>query len=427
LALLTRARNRNIFFSVSAGLAQRSAQTLSALITLPVTLHVLGASGFGVWGTATSLAWLTSLLDLGLGSALVTLLPRSIASGRMEQARSELLAALLGGAALGVVVVVICAIALALNSDRQAALPFIVAGLALALNVPLSIAQHVWFGLQKGHVAGAWELLQTILTLLLVLAAAAAGGGVTALVIAVYAGMVLASAGSLIHLLLSQPSLRPRVWRTSVTELRAVIAPGSVLFGISACSACAFVFDNALALRWLGPIAAAQMAIAMRVCTTAAAFLSSLTHPLWPAFVEAAASDDRVWERSNLTWGTLATVGCTLVGAVLLIAFGQPALRLWLHADLHLSGGLIWAMAAWIVALAVPRVAGLLLNAVSILRFQLTMVAIAAAVAFGLKIISARQIGVAGILAAMPCAWAVVIWPSYIWRAWRWVARSNST
>ena len=427
MSITTRARDRNIIFSVSAGLAQRAAQTLSALITLPVTLHVLGASGFGVWGAATSLAWLTSMLDLGLGSALVTLLPQSIASGRWERARAEVLAALLGGAALGVGVVLICAIGLALNSDRQTALPFIVAGLGLALNVPLSIAQNIWFGLQKGHIAGAWELLQTVLTLLLVLTAAAAGGGVTRMVAAVYAGMLLASAGSLVHLLLSQPLLRPRVWRTSLTELRAVIAPGSVLFGISACSACAFVFDNALALRWLGPIAAAQIAIAMRVCTTAAAFLSSLTHPLWPAFVEAAALDDRAWERRNLTRGTLAAVGSTIIGAALLVAFGQPVLRLWLHADLHLSRALIWAMAAWILALALPRVAGLLLNAVSILRFQLAAVAIATAAAFALKLLFSRQIGVAGIVAAMPCAWAVVIWPSYIWRAWRWVARPDFT
>jgi len=427
VSILPRARDRSLVLSVSAGLAQRTAQTLSALITLPVALHALGASAFGVWGTATSMAWLTGMLDLGLGGALVTLLPASIANGRMEKARADVLAALAAGAAMGGGVLVICGVALARSSDRPGTLPFIAAGVGLAFNVPLSIAQNIWFALQKGHVAGAWELLQTVLTLILVLSVAAAGGGVTSLVTAVYAGMVLANAGSLAHLLFSWPSLRPRVWHVSLIELRGVVAPGIVLFGISACGTCAFVFDNALALQWLGSIAAAQMAVAMRVCTTAAAFLSSLTYPLWPAFVEAAALGDRAWEQRNLTRGTLAAVACTSIGAALLIAFGQSALRLWLHADLHLSDGLIWAMAAWIFALALPRVAGLLLNAVSILRFQLTAVAIATTAAFGLKILLARRIGVAGILVAMPCAWAMVIWPSYAWCAWRWVGRTSFT
>jgi O-antigen/teichoic acid export membrane protein len=421
--LRTHDRDRRILLSVSAGLAQRVGQILTALITLPAALHALGVAGFGVWGAATSIAWLAGMLDFGLGSALVTLVPQALAGGGTADARAHVRAALLGGGTLGVAILAGSLAALAGASSREAALPFVIAGVGLALNVPLSIAQNIWFGLHKGYVAGAWELLQSVLCVLLLLAAAAAGGSVAALVAAIYAGMVVANAGSLTHLLLSRPSLRPQVWRTSLAELRAVIAPGSLLFSIGVCGACAYVFDNILALEWLGPVAAAQMAVAMRVCTTAAAFLSSLTQPLWPAFVEAAAQDDRRWERRGLFLGTLVTAGCAVGGAMLLITVGQPALVLWLHADLRLTPGMYWAMAAWIIALGLPRVSGLLLNAVSILRFQLAAVGLAAVAAFGLKYLLAGRFGVAGIVAATPCAWTGIVWPSYAWRAWRWIAR----
>jgi O-antigen/teichoic acid export membrane protein len=418
-------RDSRILLSVGAGLAQRVAQILAAMITLPVALHVLGVSQFGVWGAATSIAWLAGMLDFGLGSALVTLVPRALAGGRTAQARAHVTAALLGGVTLGAGILVLSAIAMARADSRETALPFVIAGVGLALNVPFSIAQNIWFGLQKGYVAGAWELLQSVLSLTLLLAVAALGGGVAALVSAIYAGMVLANAGSLTHLLLSRPNLRPQFRRISLTELRAVIAPGSVLFSIGACGACAYVFDNILALEWMGPVAAAQTAVTLRVCTTALAFLASLTQPFWPAFVEAAARDDRTWERRSLQRGTLATAGCAAGGALLLVAFGKPALVLWLHADLHLSPGLFWTMAAWIIALGLPRMAGLLLNAVSILRFQLAVVSVAAVAAFGMKFLFARRFGVAGIVAATPCAWVAIVWPSYAWRAWRWIARLN--
>jgi hypothetical protein len=72
-------RNRRIVYASGAGLAQRGIQPITTLITLPSVLHALGVAEFGIWGAATSLAWLSGMLDLGLGSALVTLIPRSIA------------------------------------------------------------------------------------------------------------------------------------------------------------------------------------------------------------------------------------------------------------------------------------------------------------------------------------------------------------
>jgi O-antigen/teichoic acid export membrane protein len=136
-------RDRRILLSVSAGLGQRVAQILTAMITLPVALHVLGVSGFGVWGAATSIAWLAGMLDFGLGSALVTLVPRALAEGRTVRARAHVLAALLGGGALGLGILVVSLTTLARAGDREAALPFVIAGAGLALNVPLSIAQNI--------------------------------------------------------------------------------------------------------------------------------------------------------------------------------------------------------------------------------------------------------------------------------------------
>ena len=75
-------------------------------------------------------------------------------------------------------------------------------------------------------------------------------------------------------------------------------------------------------------------------------------------------------------------------------------LRWWLHADLHIPPLLFWAMAVWIVFLSLPRVAGLLLNAVSVFRGQLIVQGIMTVLALSLKFVLSERFGAAGILAA---------------------------
>ena len=96
----TRARNKKILLSGGTGVAQRLLQLFTGLITLPLVLHALGVAGFGVWGAATSLAWAAGMLDLGLGGALVTLVPQAIAGN--GDLRAIVTASLLTGAGLGI-------------------------------------------------------------------------------------------------------------------------------------------------------------------------------------------------------------------------------------------------------------------------------------------------------------------------------------
>jgi hypothetical protein len=61
---MSKIRTYSILRVSGTGVLQRLAQLLSSLINPPVALHSLVVAGFGVWGAATSLAWLSSLLTL---------------------------------------------------------------------------------------------------------------------------------------------------------------------------------------------------------------------------------------------------------------------------------------------------------------------------------------------------------------------------
>jgi O-antigen/teichoic acid export membrane protein len=414
---MSRERYRRILFSSGIGLAQRIAQLLSTLVTLPLTLHALGVAGFGIWAAATSLAWLSGVLDLGLGSALLTLLPESIAKGQSDKVGSYVAASLAAGSALTIIIFAVCGLLLWVGAVHAPGMPFLVAGIALALNIPIGIGRDVWFGLQKGYVAGYWDFAQTLLTLGLLIATAIAGGGVAAMVTAVYVAILLTNLASLAHLVISHKLVRPS-GPVSVKSIRIVAGRGSLLLAITIAGACAYSLDTLMALTWLGPVAAAQMAVVIRVCTTAAGILNIITQPLWPEFVEAVTVNDRPWLRRVLRDGTLGLAAMACAGSLVIVACGAPILRLWLHQDLHLSQPLLWVMGGWIVASNLGRISSLLLNAALVLWRQIFITVACTAVGLPLKFLAAKMFGVIGILGVSPALWAIVVVPAYFWLGW---------
>ncbi|HEY4031014.1 MAG TPA: hypothetical protein VGM25_11765 [Caulobacteraceae bacterium] len=396
---------------------QRGTQILSSLITLPLALHSLGLAGFGVWGAATSLAWIASLLTIGFGSALIALIPRSLAAGDTAQTRAYVTASLLGSTLAAAFVLGAGSVIILLVGVRVPQLPFLVAAISLILNIPLSISAELWLALQKGHVAALWGTVQTLLSLILIVLGALAGGGVIFMTAAIYAPLLITNAGSLVHVLCVHRHLRPNR-RLSTQALRDVLGQGGLFFAITAAFACGSAFDNVMALAWLGPAASAEMAVAMRVCVTATLLINAVTQPFWPGFADALAAHDFGWVRRTLKAGMAAVFVLALAGSACLAIVGRPVLNWWLHQDLHLSRGLLLAMGAWIIGTAIIYVPGALLNAAAQLRPQILILTAVAVIGFGFKFLAARSFGVTGILVVNPIMW-LAAGPLYIWLAWR--------
>jgi O-antigen/teichoic acid export membrane protein len=422
-ALLSHKRNRRVVLSASAGLFQRLVQVGSTLVLMPLLLRVLGPAKFGVWGAAASLAWLSGLVDMGTGTALVTMVARSSAFDRAQQARRHIAGALGIGSGLAGLMLLATFVATIMATVQGSAGPYFIAAIGLALNLPLNAANNVWMALQKGYVSGFWELVQTLLTTAGLVAAAALTTDLRVYVAVVYLGLVLANLGSLIHLFWRHPELRPEGLLVSWSAMKEVAGQGVLYFLLALTGGLSFMLDNVLALGLLGPEASARMTIALRICITAVGALAVMSQPLWPAFADAAEKADRKWIRKALLRGSSLLVGLTLAGSSLLLIYGERLLRWWLHTNLGIGTGLLWAIAAWVLAQALVRIPVLLLNGLSLLRYQVAVVAFATALALALKFALAPHFGVAGILWGTSTTVFLIVIPASIWRILRWAAR----
>jgi O-antigen/teichoic acid export membrane protein len=384
-------------------------------------LQSLGVTKFGIWGGASSLAWFSGLVDIGLGTALVTLIARAKAAGNDEEARMHLTGALSFGSAIAVGMLGIAAIVFLAFGAKLQYEPYLIAVAGLALNVPLNSANNAWMALQKGHVSGLWELVQTLLTLGGLIAVSFSTTDVCVFVAVVYGAMLAANGGSLAHLLIAHPDLRP-LKRSPFSEVRQVLREGFLLFALNLVGGLSFLFDNVLTLQLLGPEASAQMTIALRVCMTGLGFLLVVSQPLWPAFADAAAKLDKHWIRRSLFRGIGLLTGISGAGSLILLIFGQRLLQIWLHSSLGIGQTLLWAISGWVVAQALIRIPHLFLNGVSVVRFQLIVTALASALAILFKVLLARSSGVSAILWCTTLTIVVIELPAFLWRCLHWYA-----
>jgi O-antigen/teichoic acid export membrane protein len=416
---MARDRNHRIFLAAGTGLFQRFVQAGATVVIMPVLLKTLGAARFGVWGGVTSLAWLHGLVDMGVGAALVTLVASARALNRTAEVRSLVAGAIGLACALAAIVALAGTLLLTLAPAPKAGL-YLIAVIAMALNIPLNAANSVWLGLQKGHVSGFWDLAQTLLTTAGLIVASMYSSDVRVFVGAVYGGLVLSNVASFVHLFLAHPELRRGGLSGLGPSLRNVADKGLSYFLLTIVCALTYLLDNVLALELLGPEAAARMAIALRICMTAWGLLEVMSLPLWPAFTEAAVRADRKWIHKSMLRSAALLVGAAAAGSGLLLLTGQRLFGWWLGPGLGIDVGLLAAIAGWVVAQAVHRVPNVFLNAMSIVRFQLVVSSVATLIAFALKFIFAARFGVAGILWGTTVSTLVIVVPANIWRIWKW-------
>jgi O-antigen/teichoic acid export membrane protein len=352
---------------------------------------------------------LVMIADFGVGSAIMTLVAHAFASNAKDEPREYFTAALVMACAIALFIGVAGGLAAFCIVPASELPAYLLAIGGVAINVPLGSASSAWLALQKGWMVAVWDLVQTMLFIAGLALAVRYTTDVRLYVVAVYGGLILASALSMGYLLLSHPELRPRHLGASLNRLRTVLRTGLRYFALSALDVISYGLDNIIALQLLGAAASAKMAIVQRVCVAAIGLLMVVAQPLWPAFVDAAARGDQRWMFRALGRGTLLITGAAVAGSGIIVLFGESLLRVWLKVDIGIDRTLLWVMALWIVALSLARVQILLLNALGILRFQIVVFSIATAVGFILKFLIATAV-----------TFPVVIMPAVLWRIGRW-------
>ncbi len=404
-------RNRRAVASSIAGLALRGSAFVVVLVSVPLTLGLLGPVRFGMWMTIASVVALLGATDLGIGNGVLNSISRAYGDGDRQAARQYLtsgLATLTAVAlALGFAFVIVYPIVPWAAIYNVAADPLAAseAGPATAalvatflIGLPLSLAGQARAAFQEGFVQSAFAGFGNLLTVILLLAAVAAGASLPALVLAMASGPLMAGLVNLVVLVRHQrPWLAPRRVDVTTGAMRSVIGVGLAFMALQIAYVVGFSTDRLVIAHVVGPAAVADYSIVYRLFSIPAGLAVIALVPLWPAYREAISRHDIAWVRHTLRRSMSVTIVVIVPVTVALAMWGPAIVEAWTDQGVAPAPGLYLGLGAFTITLAIVNAFLVFLNGAQVMRFLISTWSLMALLNLALSIYLTSRVGVAGV------------------------------
>lgn len=411
-------------------MAAKAITIATSLVSVPLTLHYLGAERYGIWMVISSFTIILSFADMGLGNGVLN----AISKCHGRQDRPGMKTVISSGY---LILLLVCASIIALfsisyswiswgglfnaKSDiavREAGPSVAVFLVCFAVTVPASLIQKVQLGLQEGFRSSLWQCAGSVFGLVGVLVAIYVKAGLPWLVAALVGGPLIASlANSVSFFSGSNSDIRPSLSSISKIVAMKTLQLGFLFFILQIVVSAAYGADSLIIARTLGASAVAAYAVPERMFAIIAMVLAMALTPLWPAYGEAIERGDHTWVSRALRRAVLISAASSTVLAVALIIFGPLLLSLWVGPTFHVSMVLLVGLAVWRIIESLTSALTVYMNGAGMLFEQIGIATVCGVVMLALKVLLVHKIGIAGIpfgaalaflpLATLPSFWLV--------------------
>lgn len=404
-------RDRRARVSTGMAILARGTLLLSSLAYIPLTISYLGTEAWGVFVAMTSLNSILVFADLGLGNGLLNVV--SDANGREDDltAARAVSSALFMLIAVAALLLITGAIAVAfvpwdqilhvsngdLGPDLAITAGVVVATFAVAL--PLGVVDRTRMAFQEGYINSVAAVFGTIAAFIFVWLGVQLRASLPVLILAIYAPPIAASVANGIRLFVrDRPWLRPQFRRADRAMAIRLARVGFLFFVLQVAVSVAYQSDILVAATVLGPDSATIYAVTLRVFMLVPSLVGLYLVTLWPAYTEALARGDIDWVRRTLRRSIVIAVSASSAASAILLLVNGFVLGLLTGGRVAPPTGLLIGVAIWAIVSTGFNAASILLNAASIVRFQVIVASIMAATSLLTSIVLARWVGVSGII-----------------------------
>ncbi len=361
------------------------------LISVPLTVHYLGAERYGLWMTMSSfLAWL-SVADLGLRNSLVNYLAEANGLDNRQVAVEAVATAFWVQAGLALVFCIIAALAIpyinwhaVFNVSQQVPRSELRWGMGallacFILSIPAGIVPAIYLGYQEGYINNLWLIAASLLSLLALLLVTRHNGGMPELILALSGIRVLVTIANGIYLFFKDKSwLRPKLGTIRLASLKRLLSTGGMYVVAQLSGACMFSSQAMIISQFSGPGHVGPFTIAYRLLTLPQLLIILLTAPLLPAYGEAKTRGDWHWVRKVLYKSAWLTI-FSLSPFVLLIAlFAKDIIIFWAGQLMVPDNGIIIWLTIYAILGGVAQIFSVMLFGIERVGLQALVSAVTA-------------------------------------------------
>lgn len=412
-----RERHRRVALTAAASALSRGIQLATSLISIPLTVHYLGAERFGLWMTVSALIAILGFADFGMGNGLLN----AVAGAHGRENREEAAAAISSAFFLLLTVSLVLAVvfwalypiigwpllfnvksAKAIGEAGPAVAVFVASFL---LGLPLGIVQRTQLGYQEGVESNLWAAAGNLLGFIGLLVALWFHAGLPGLMLGVLLGPVVAlAANGWFFFFRQRPWLRPRWPNVSARAAKTLLRTGFLFFALQVAAALCYQSPNFVIAQMLGASAVTAYAVPLRLFSVAPMFLGFVLAPLWPAYGEAIARGDHAWVTKTLKRSISLGLIVNVPIAAALVLFGRNLIQLWVGSSVAPALPLLAGLAIWAILNSFGGPLAMFLNGANVVAFQVVCALLMGISGLALSIVMVGRIGVAGVVFAIVIA-----------------------
>ncbi len=421
-------RYRRAGITASSSFIAKALNILISFLSVPLTVHYLGAERYGVWLTISSLITWMAMTDFGLaGNALVNVLAES--SGKedrigAQQYTSSAFWALSGVSVLsGIASLVffryipwrtVFRVSAAVSThELQTACALTLLFFVLAF--PLSIQFSIYSAYQDGFLANIWGIAGNTLSLAALVVVSQTHGGLPQLVLALSGTRCLVSIANVSFLFRRYHWIVPAPSAVRWHCVKRLFSLGSKYLVTQLASLGIYQSQPIIITQILGPAKVVIFVVAYKILSLPMDLIFMATQPFVSAIGEAKARNDWQWIQGAYKNAVRA---CIAFGFPLVVVIGltaKPLIRIWAGSIAIPSTSLIlWLSIYTLIGIALMMAGQIMvgLERVNLLAISITLCALGV---IGSAIVLAPRWGLTGIAFGMAVSKLLTFWPIQVY------------
>lgn len=385
---------------------------LITFIMVPLNLHYLGETKFGIWVTLFSFMSWISFFDLGLGNGMKNKVTEALARHDAIKARIYISTSyFVIGLFCMVLFILVFIMAHFISwqvvfnthivSNYELKWVFIITTFFVMSNFTLGLIVQVLHSCQKSSLGLMIQFFSNFTSLLLMLVLLQFTRE-DLILLALASGI----AGLLLNLTFSyifyknNSALKPNYSFVNISEVKTLSNLGLKFFIMQVTAVVVFTTANIVIIQTLSPEYVTPFQIVFKYFSIFTLGISLLSTPLWPAYTDAYAKNDFVWIKKTFKKMNLLIIPTALV--VLLMAFlSRPIIQLWVGSDYLISTSIIVACAIYVLQFFWNTNTSCLLNAIGKINLMFSFSIIIILLFIPLSVYLIKIYGVAGVVISM--------------------------
>jgi O-antigen/teichoic acid export membrane protein len=423
--------------TASSSFLAKALNILISFLSVPLTVHYLGAERYGIWLTISSLLTWMAMTDFGLsGNALINVLAESSGRDDAEGARQYSASAFWVLTSISAVTGVIAALTFhwipwravfrvsAATSSHEL---YLACGLTLAFFVmgfPLSLQYSVYYAYQDGYLANIWSIATNSIALIALVTVSQFHGGLPQLVFALSGTRTLTAIANNYYLFRRYPWLIPFPSAVRWSCIRRLFSLGGKYMVMQLGALGMFQSQPMIITQLLGPAKVVVFVVSYKIVTLPLDLVYLATQPLVSAFGEAKARQDWRWIKGaykNTTWACIA-FGFPVVFIMALCA--KPLIHVWAGAEaVPTTSFVLWLSVYVMSAIALTPILQTLTGLERVNPLAISTVLCAICV-FGSTILLLPRWGLSGLGLALAVSKIVTFWPIQLYEMRRFLRSS---